>query len=162
MVENPAVDPYLMYGFWALISLLMIAVLAMLFRISRDVGELKGEVKGINARIDETNRRIDETNRRIEDVRSELIDRIDLVNTNLTGRIEDVNTNLTGRIDSLERRIENLEQSVATLREQLARETGYIRGSLSALNERVDLVMRHRHDDSTGEVTLIPEQAAAD
>ena len=159
----------------------MIAVLAMLFRISRDVGELKGEVKGINARIDETNRRIDETNRRIEG-RQERAHRPDrcpqheldwtdwrcehepdggelkAVSTSLTGRID----SLVHRIDSLERRIENLEQSVATLREQLARETGYIRGSLDALNERVDLVMRHRHDEFTGEVTLTPEQVAAD
>ena len=105
----------------------------------------------LNGRIDDLNAnltaRIDETNRRIEDV-----------NASLNGRID----GLERRMDVLERRIENLERSVAALREQLARELGHITGSLQALHERVDLVMRHRHNESTGEVILTPEQVAAD
>ena len=134
------VDPYIIYGFWAFISLVLVAMLAMLFRNTRDIGELRGEFRGIHTRLDETNRRITETNQ----------------------RIEEVNTNLTNRMDRLERRIENLEQSVTALRERVARETGEIRGMLQALHERVDLVMRHRHDDASGEVILTPEQVAAD
>ena len=134
------VDPYIIYGFWAFISLVLVAMLAMLFRNTRDIGELRGEFRGVHTRLDETNRRITETNQ----------------------RIEEVNTNLTNRMDRLERRIENLEQSVTALRERVARETGEIRGMLRALHERVDLVMRHRHDDASGEVILTPEQVAAD
>ena len=141
------VDPYILYGFWAFISLVLVAMLAMLFRNTRDIGELRGEFRGIHTRLDETNQRITETNQRIEEV-----------NTNLTNRINSVES----RIESIERRIENLEQSVASLRENVARETGEIRGMLQALHERVDLVMRHRHDDASGEVVLTPEQVAAD
>ena len=141
------VDPYIIYGFWAFISLVLVAMLAMLFRNTRDIGELRGEFRGIHTRLDETNQRITETNQRIEEV-----------NINLTNRINSVES----RIESIERRIENLEQSVASLRENVARETGEIRGMLQALHERVDLVMRHRHDDASGEVVLTPEQVAAD
>ena len=141
------VDPYIIYGFWAFISLVLVAMLAMLFRNTRDIGELRGEFRGIHTRLDETNRRFDETNQRIDETNR---------------RIEEVNTNLTNRINNLERRIENLEQSVTALRERVARETGEIRGMLQALHERVDLVMRHRHNDASGEVILTPEQVAAD
>ena len=141
------VDPYIIYGFWAFISLVLVAMLVMLFRNTRDIGELRGEVRGINTRLDETNRRFDETNQRIDETNR---------------RIEEVYTNLTNRLDSLERRIESLEQSVSALRERVARETGEILGMLQALHERVNLVMRHRHDDASGEVILTPEQVAAD
>ena len=141
------VDPYIIYGFWAFISLVLVAMLAMLFRNTRDIGELRGEFRGIHTRLDETNRRFDETNQRIDETNR---------------RIEEVNTNLTNRINNLERRIENLEQSVTALRERVARETGEIRGMLQALHERLNLMMRHRHNDASGEVILTPEQVAAD
>ena len=153
MGVSPA-DPYIIYGFWAFISLVLVAMLAMLFRNTRDIGELRGEFRGIHTRLDETNQRITETNQRIDETNQ----RIEEVNTNLTNRINSVES----RIESIERRIENLEQSVASLRENVARETGEIRGMLQALHERVDLVMRHRHDDASGEVVLTPEQVAAD
>ncbi len=71
-----------------------------------------------------------------------------------SGRI----TEQSGRIDSLSGRIDRLEQTVASL----AGEVGEIKGLLLALHQRVDLVMRHRHDAATGQVILTPEAVAAD
>ena len=146
-----SVDPYIAYGFWAFTSLLLIAILAVLFRNTRDVGELKGDVRGLHARLDDTNRRIEELN-------ASLSSRIEELNASLSNRIEEVNANLSSRI-------ENLERAVAALTvhfTQLNREVGEIKGMLTSINERVGLVMRHRHDDASGEVILTPEQVAAD
>ena len=46
---------------------------------------------------------------------------------------------------------------MANLREQVAE----VRGLLVSLHERVDLLLRHRHDDS-GRVVITPEEVAAD
>ena len=71
-----------------------------------------------------------------------------------SGRI----TEQSGRIDSLSGRLERLEQTVASL----AGEVGELKGLLLALHQRVDLVMRHRHNADTGQVILTPEAVAAD
>ena len=81
--------------------------------------------------------------------------------SDLSGRIEDLSGRIegqSGRIDSLSGRLERLEQTVASL----AGEVGEIKGLLLALHQRVDLVMRHRHDAATGQVILTPEAVAAD
>ena len=157
-----SVDPYIMYGFWAFISLLLITILAVLFRNTKDIGELKGEVRGLHARLDDTNRRIEEMHTslssRIGEVNSNLSSRIEEVNSNLSSRIEEVNSNLSSRIENLERVVAALTVQFT----QLNREVGEIKGTLSSLTERVGLAMRHRHDDDTGEVILTPEQVAAD
>ncbi len=90
---------YILYGFLAFISLLLVAILGALYRQSRDIGELKSMIP----------------------------------------------------------RLERLEEQMANLREQVAE----IRGLLVSLHERVDLLMRHRHDDS-GRVVITPEEVAAD
>ena len=64
----------------------------------------------------------------------------------------------SGRINSLSGRIERLEQTVASL----TGEVGEIRGLLLSLHQRMDLLMRHRHDADTGQVILTPEAVAAD
>ena len=68
----------------------------------------------------------------------------------MTARVDGVETSLTARID-------RLEEQMANLREQVAE----IRGLLVSLHERVDLLMRHRHDDA-GRVVITPEEVAAD
>ena len=77
----------------------------------------------------------------------------------LVGRIQgDINglreaiAALTVRVERLEDQVIDLRTQIADLREQL----GEVRGSLRALHERVDLVMRHRHDGQTGGVILTP------
>ena len=91
---------YILYGFLAFISLLLIAILGALYRQSRDIGELKS-----------------------------IIPRV--------GRLED---------------------QMGTVREQLAE----VRGLLVGMHERMDLLMRHHHDDA-GRVIIVPaEEVAAD
>ena len=82
----------------------------------------------------------------------------------LEGQINGLNQqmrDMTARIDgvesSLTARIERLEEQMANLREQVAE----IRGLLLSLHERMDLLMRHRHDDA-GRVVITPEEVAAD
>ena len=90
---------YILYGFLAFICLLLIVILGVLYRLSRDIGELKSMIP----------------------------------------------------------RIERLEEQMGTVREQLAE----VRGLVVAMHERMDLLMRHRHDDA-GRVVITPEEVAAD
>ena len=53
--------------------------------------------------------------------------------------------------------MDRFEQQLATLSEQVAE----IRGMMISLHERMDLLMRHRHDDA-GRVVITPEEVAAD
>jgi septal ring factor EnvC (AmiA/AmiB activator) len=59
------------------------------------LGEIKGELKQINKRIDDLNKRIDETNKRIDEVKEELNNRIDDTNK----RIDDTNKRIDKLID---------------------------------------------------------------
>ena len=45
---------------------------------------------------------------------------------------------------------------------ELKGEISETKGLILALHERVDLVMRHRHQPDTGQVILTPEEVAAD
>lgn len=90
---------YILYGFLAFICLLLVTLIGILLRQSRDIGELKSMIP----------------------------------------------------------RIERLEEQIGTVREQLAE----VRGMMVALHERMDLLMRHRHDDA-GRVVITPEEVAAD
>ena len=59
------------------------------------LGEIKGELKQINKRIDDLNKRIDDTNNRITEVKEELNKRIDDTNR----RIDDTNKRIDKLID---------------------------------------------------------------
>ena len=77
----------------------------------------------------------------------------------LEGLITGLNDRITGlndRVSGLESRVERLEEQMSALREQVAE----IRGLLMSLNNRVDLLMGHRHDDA-GRVVITPEEVAA-
>ena len=66
----------------------------------------------------------------------------------------------------------NLRQEIATLRQEMRQEFDRVweqlahlreqvaenRGLLRSLHERIDLVMRHRHDADTGSVVLTPTE----
>ena len=90
---------YILYGFLAFICLLLVTLIGILLRQSRDIGELKSMIP----------------------------------------------------------RIERLEEQMGAVREQLAE----VRGLVVAMHERMDLLMRHRHDDA-GRVVITPEEVAAD
>jgi uncharacterized coiled-coil protein SlyX len=103
-------EDYILYAFLAFISLLLVTILGVLYRQSRDIGELKGLFDGLSTRM-----------------------------------------------DRFESRMERFEQQLSTLGEQV----GEIRGMMLSLHERMDLLMRHRHDDA-GRVVITPEEVAAD
>ena len=112
---------YILYGFLAFISLLLVAILGAIYRQGRAIGRLEGQISGLSQQM-----------------------------RDMTARIDGVEASLTARI-------ERLEEQMANLREQVAE----IRGLLVSLHERVDLLMRHRHDD-VGRVVITPEEVAAD
>ena len=72
---------------------------------------------------------------------------------------------IKGRLTALERQVDELASRVTTLEQTVAalgREVSEVKGLVLALHERVNLVMRHRHDRDTGQVILTPEEVAAD
>ena len=117
-METITLADYILYAFLAFIGLLQVAIVVALWRQGCDIGELKGEIRGVHHRIDTLNDRV--------------------------GRLED--------------RVERLEATVSSQ----GREISEIKGLILALHQRVDLVMRHRHDQDNGQVTLTPEEVAAD
>jgi chromosome segregation ATPase len=123
---------YVQYGFMAFMSLLLVAIIIGMWRQSRDIGEMKAELRGVNRRIDELAERV--------------------------GRLAEGVGRLEERVGRLEERVGRLEETVASL----AREIGETKGLLLALHERVNLVMRHRHEPESGQVILTPEEVAAD
>ena len=123
---------YYLFGFLGFIVLLLIAILGVLLRQSRAIGRVEAQYDNLAQQMRDMNARITE------------------VESGLIGRIADVENRLTARI-------ERLEEQMASLREQVAE----VRGLLVSLHERVDLLMRHRHDDA-GRVVITPEEVAAD
>ena len=65
---------------------------------------------------------------------------------------------MEGQLNSLTARVERLEEQMGTVREQL----GEVRGLVLSMHERMDLLMRHHHDNA-GRVVIVPaEEVAAD
>ena len=52
-METITLADYVQYGFLAFIAILLVAMVVALIRQSGAIGELKGEVRGINLRLDE-------------------------------------------------------------------------------------------------------------
>ena len=75
-------------------------------------------------------------------------------NNSLRGEIN----GLRGEINRLWEEVRDLREQMAHLREQVAEN----RGLLRSLHERMDLVMRHRHDGQTGRVVLTPTEPVPD
>ena len=209
-METITLADYVQYGFLAFIALLLVAMVVALIRQSGAIGELKGEVRGINLRIDEMSKshsertdamskglseridelsknysermdamskglseRIDELSKnysermdamskglseRIDELRLNHSERMDAMSKSLSERIDELSKNHSERMDGLTTRVERLEDGLSAL----AREVSEIKGLLLALHQRVDLVMRHRHEPETGQVILTPEEIAAD
>ena len=69
---------------------------------------------------------------------------------------------IDGRLSGLETAVAELRQDNANIRQEvnaLREQVAEIRGMLRAIHERIDLVMRHRHDE-TGAVVLTPTEPA--
>ena len=79
------------------------------------------------------------------------------------GRIEGQLSGLTDRVNGQSDRINGLENRIERLEGQmvaLIKEVAEIKGMLISLHERVDLLMRHQHNEA-GQVVIVPAEAAA-
>ena len=159
-------EDYILYGFLAFIALLLVGIVVAMYRQSHDIGELRGQNEGIQRQLAELSGRIGDLSSRMEGLSGrmdELTGRVDGLSERvgeLSGRIGGLSgrmDGLTGRMDGLTGRMERLEQVVASQGAEL----GEVKGILLALNRQMDLLMRHRHDGSAGQVILIPEEVAA-
>ena len=65
--------------------------------------------------------------------------------------------NLEGKVGNLEGKVDNLADKVENNSKLIAE----VKGMLLVLNDRVNLLMGHRHD-GVGRVVIIPEEMAAD
>ena len=198
-METITLADYVQYGFLAFIALLLVAVVVALIRQSGAIGELKGEVRGINLRLDEMSKshsertdamsksfseRLDEMSKshsertdatsksfserldemtknhseRTDAMSKSFSERLDEMSRNFSERLDELRLSHSERMDALTTRVERLEDGLSAL----AREVSEIKGLLLALHQRVDLVMRHRHEPETGQVILTPEEIAAD
>lgn len=102
---------YILYGFLAFMSLLLVTLVGFQIRQSFTMGRIVGELRTLSARV-----------------------------------------------ERLEEQMENFREQLADFREQLAE----VRGMMRATHERMDLLMRHHHDDA-GRVIIVPaEEVAAD
>ena len=173
-------EDYILYGFLAFIALLLVSIVVAMYRQSHDIGELRGQNEGIQRQLAELSGRIGELSGRIGELSGrmeglsgrmdELTGRVDGLSERvgelsgriggLTGRMD----GLTGRMDGLSRRMDGLTGRMERLEQIMASqgaELGEVKGILLALNRQMDLLMRHRHDGSAGQVILIPEEVAA-
>lgn len=64
-METITTADYVLYGFLAFISLLQVAIVVALWRQGRDIGELKGEIRGIHHRIDALSERVGRLEERV-------------------------------------------------------------------------------------------------
>ena len=166
-------EDYILYGFLAFIALLLVSIVVAMYRQSHDIGELRGQNEGIQRQLAELSERIGDLSSRMEGLSGrmdELTGRVDGLSERvgelsgriggLSGRMDGLTgrmDGLSGRMDGLTGRMERLEQIVASQGAEL----GEVKGILLALNRQMDLLMRHRHDGSAGQVILIPEEVAA-
>ncbi len=154
-METITLADYVLYGFLGFIALLLVAMFVALIRQSGAIGELKGEVRGINLRIDEMSKSHSE---RMDAMGESFSQRMDAMGESFSQRMDAMGESFSQRMDALTTRVERLEDGLSAL----AREVSEIKGLLLALHQRVDLVMRHRHEPETGQVILTPEEIAAD
>lgn len=153
-METITLADYIQYGFMAFMSLLMIAMFVALLRQGRDIGEMRGDIKGIKQQIEDLKQQNAQTNARV----GSLASRIDNVENSLSARIDNVENSLSARIDTMSERIDRLMEIVAAQVGGI----GEIKGMLQDLHRKVDLLMHHRHLSDTGQVILTPEEVAAD
>ena len=137
MTENAfAVHPYLIYAGITFFFMLLLGLLGAILRVSFQVGKIDGRLSGLETAV--TDLRQDNANLRQE----------------MDGLRQD-HANLRQEMNGIRQEMNDLRQDNASIRQEL----GNLRGLLLALHERIDLVMRHRHDE-TGAVVLIPTESA--
>ena len=132
------VNPYILYSMLGVIILMMITMMGVLFRLLYVVGNLAGRMSTLE--------------KSLADFRQEVAAHVIRLDSRID-RVEAAMTDLRGR---MENRIDRVEASMAALREQTSAALGELRGMVMALNQKIDLLMRHRHDAVSDDVLLAP------
>ena len=78
------------------------------------------------------------------------------------GRLEGTISGIREEMRNLREDMRNLQETLTSRIERVEERVAENRGLLRALHERVDLVMRHRHDEQTGAVILTPTEPVPD
>ena len=151
MAENAfTVHPYLIYAGISFFFVFLLVLLGAILRVSFQVGKIDGRLSGLETAVaelrqDNASLRQDNANLRQE----------------MNGIRQD-NANLRQEMNGIRQEMNDLRQDNASIRQEvnaLREQVAEIRGMLLAIHERIDLVMRHRHDD-TGAVVLTPTEPA--
>ena len=121
------VNPYILYSMLGVIILVMITMLGVLFRLLYLFGKMDG--------------RMSAQEKSLAEFRQEVAAHV--------ARIDN-------RIDQLGARIDRVQAALAVFREQTSGALGELRGMVMALNQKIDLLMRHRHDAVSRDVLLAP------
>ena len=135
MGESAAtLNPYILYSVLGFNALLMAVLLGAVLRLMFLMGRMDGRLSGLETAV--------------ADLRQD--------HANLRQEMADLRQEMVAHITRLDARMDRLDAGLADLREQV----GLVRGLLTALHQKVDLLMTHRHDDTSGAVLLTPTVAA--
>ena len=128
------VNAYVLYSMLGVMTLMMITMMGVLFRLLYLFGRMDGRLTALE--------------KALADFRQEMAAQI---------------IRLDNRIDQLGARIDRVEAAMLALRDQLSARIdatnsalGELRGMVMALNQKIDLLMRHRHDPVRQDVLLTP------
>lgn len=143
MGENAVpVHPYFIYAGVSFVFLVMIAMLAALLRLMFLVGRMDGRLIGVESAVADLRQEMAGHREEMASLREEM-----------AGHRQEM-ANLRGEMANIRQEVANIWNQLGNLREAVAEN----RGLLRALHERIDLVMRHRHDPATGNVVLPPTE----
>ena len=122
-----AMNAYVVYSMLGVIILLAIATLGLLLRVLYVVDNLAGRVTALEKSLVE--------------FRQEMAAHVIRLDTS---------------IDQLGARIDRVQATLAVFGEQTSASLGELRGMVMALNQKIDLLMRHHHDAVSDDVLLAP------
>ena len=127
MGESAAtLNPYVLYSMLGFIALMGTVMMGAVLRLMFLVGRMDGRLSGLKSAV------------------------ADLRQDN-AGLRQDM-TNLRQEMTNLRQEISNIWRQLNDLTERVAENRGLLRG----LHDRIDLMIRHRHDDATGDAILMP------
>ena len=151
MTENAfAVHPYLIYAGISFFFLFLLILLGAILRVSFQVGKIDGRLSGLETAVAE----LRQDNAGIRQEMNGLRQDNAGIRQEMNGLRQD-NAGIRQEMNELRQEMNGIHREMGNLREQVAEN----RGLLRAIHERIDLVMRHRHDE-TGAIVLTPTEPA--
>ena len=152
MTENAfAVHPYLIYAGISFFFVFLLVLLGAILRVSFQVGKIDGRLSGLETAIAELRQDNAELRQEMNGLRQD--------NASIRQEMNGIRQEMNGlRQDnaSIRQEMNVIHREMGNLREQVAEN----RGLILAIHERIDLVMRHRHDADTGAIVLTPTEPA--